>query len=660
MTLRARTEVATTEGTFLGAAVGDALGWPQELRGGLKGGKSARESAEPGLEFRSWTRTAGHRSRRYDDLVRPGEYSDDTQLLLATARACFAGDKWLHWLVNVELPTWPLYQRGGGGAVLSAARSWASGRPPWAGDDRTQKRYANAGANGVAMRIAPHIFWADEPRDLVARVFSDGITTHGHPRALVGALTYASVLHYAASSNHTLQFGELVDVASRALVPSSEVVKLLPDGWGDAELFCKTWEATNIEMAQLLDEVKASLEQGALSPPTATLERLGCTDPSVNGAGTVTAAGAIYLAARFASRPSGGLLAAAFLRGGDTDTLASMTGAVLGSLHGTDWTNGLAYAVQDRDYLVDMALLTAQRQFADRRIRGVPPLSARQHLLDLLTAGNTSSVRLFPDGRSVAAVSMEPLGGQQQMHRATLQLRDGQVVFVDVEVKTTTPPPAGGQASQRGYTADQNSSAAIDAVRLPTTQPAAERAAVAGIVLPSANLRRCAAFYAQLLGVDVPIRDRTLKIAPWLMLREADHTSMEAAGEIALTVTDLDAVIERMNVDPASRRGDTIWLRDPDGRVLFVDQAKGTASPPAPQGDRTRAREVSDATFELFEDKAGAFRFQMRAANGEIVGTSPGYPSMADAERAMKTLKTVAKFGLFVESAAEILQRGKK
>lgn len=40
-----------------------------------------------------------------------------------------------------------------------------------------------------------------------------------------------------------------------------------------------------------------------MSNPETTLERLGCTDPKINGAGTVCAAAAIYLASRFAARP---------------------------------------------------------------------------------------------------------------------------------------------------------------------------------------------------------------------------------------------------------------------------------------------------------------------------------------------------------------------
>src|SRR5258707_1183966 len=84
----------TARGIFIGAAVGDALGWPQEVRGGLIGGQKDRARSPPRPEFRNWNRHAGHYSGRYLDPVGGGEYSDDTQLLLATARSCLAGERW--------------------------------------------------------------------------------------------------------------------------------------------------------------------------------------------------------------------------------------------------------------------------------------------------------------------------------------------------------------------------------------------------------------------------------------------------------------------------------------------------------------------------------------------------------------------------------------
>jgi hypothetical protein len=64
---------------------------------------------------------------------------------------------------------------------------------------------------------------------------------------------------------------------------------------------------------------------------------------------------AAYLAARSASSPDLGLATAAHLEGADTDTLASMTGALLGAALGTEWLGVYGRTVQDRALLVNLA-----------------------------------------------------------------------------------------------------------------------------------------------------------------------------------------------------------------------------------------------------------------------------------------------------------------
>jgi hypothetical protein len=341
-------------------------------------------------------------------------------------------------------------------------------------------------------------------------------------------------------------------------------------------LFCKTWDTTNDEMAELLSQVSTSLEQGALSPPTATLERLGCTRPDINGAGTVTAAGAIYLAARFASRPDGGLLAAAYLRGGDTDTLASMTGAVLGSVHGTHWIGKLADCVQDSEYLAEVANTSAERRTTTPPLPSRRPATARKDLRSLLIAGEVSHVREFPDGRAATAESFEPL--DRNVQRAVLRLSDGQVVFVDVETAGTR-----SSASTFSTRSDKRPDLIGEYVAPsvgPLTTPSRfqESGELVQAVLPSANLSRCAAFYAQLLGEDLAIRDRTLRITPWLALREANHIGGETAADILLTTQDLGAAIERLRVDPSLRSRNMVVLRDPDGRTVRVFQVRPSSA----------------------------------------------------------------------------------
>jgi len=45
------------------------------------------------------------------------------------------------------------------------------------------------------------------------------------------------------------------------------------------------------------------------------------------------------------------------------------------------------------------------------------------------------------------------------------------------------------------------------------------------------------------------------------------------------------------------------------------------------------------AKFELFKDKGGQFRFNLKAANGEIIATSEGYASKASALNGIESVK---------------------
>jgi ADP-ribosylglycohydrolase len=596
--------MATARGIFLGAAVGDALGWPQEARGGLVGGQTERDRATPRPEFRGWTRYAGHYSNRYRDPVRPGEYSDDTQLLLATARSCLAGERWLERLTAVELPAWPLYQRGGGGALLTAAASWADGRPPWRGDGpaRTQaveKRYRGAGANGVAMRIAPHVLWADNPDDLIRRVVCDGITTHGHPRALVGALVYAFALFHAASSRGTHGFGDSVEAATAGLIDVDRVLPALPSGWGtphDLEVFAATWQETNKEVSQLLALITDSLQRGAMSNPEATLERLGCADPKINGSGTVCAAAAVYLASRFAARPLDGLLSAAFLRKADTDTLASLTAALLGALHDTHWLGNLAVDVQDADYITGLAEriaahVTDPPPWPTRR-----PRSLRRTLTNALPHSRDSHGE-FPDGRQYRLDDIEALHDGRVL-RARLRLDDGQTVQVDLrsdslaefgrerrdhyEQWARQPNPASGQLSDEREQAATGNESATPASPAPTAaaQPFEREASV---ILGTRSLARSATFYAQLIGRDIPVRDGTAEITPGLLIHQSDADTLIEAPSVTVhfKVDDLLEATRRLGLDTTTAHGRnaTIEVRDPDGRIVRISQRSTSSRP---------------------------------------------------------------------------------
>jgi uncharacterized protein len=48
------------------------------------------------------------------------------------------------------------------------------------------------------------------------------------------------------------------------------------------------------------------------------------------------------------------------------------------------------------------------------------------------------------------------------------------------------------------------------------------------------------------------------------------------------------------------------------------------------------------AKFEITKDKAGKFRFHLKAPNGEIIAASQGYETKASAEKGVQAIKTEA------------------
>ena len=581
MSTATRTSTDRAVGALLGAAVGDALGWPQEVRGGLVGGQRARDRLEPKPQFVAWTRSAGYYARRYPDRVEPGEYSDDTQLLLAVARACLAGRDWYERLTLVELPTWPLYQRGGGGAVLSATGSWADLLPPWVNGASSPRakvaaRYAGAGANGVAMRIAPHVIHAPADAELFDRILRDGLATHGHPRALVGALVYASALRAALDATGQLSFGELIDAGRAGLIPPERALSASsPQRFGGSERddFARTWGQTNYETDQLLATAEASIRRGAMSNSEATLEALGCTNPKVNGAGTVSAVAALYVASRYAARPMNGLVSAAFLRKGDTDTLASMTGALLGAVHGKDWLGEMAHTVQDSDYIAGIATALAENT------QGVPPAPPaadsrplRERWRQAARKSRAGETGTFPDGRAYRVMKVEALPSAS-VTRVRLRFDDGQTILHDfTETWRNEMQPTFDDSLASGSAGESRTEQTASAREGLFERPPAELVAVTAL---TNNLRRTVAFYARLLGRDIAVRGDEADITEWFRLRQSAHeVTLNDATTMAVTlhIANPDALARRLASLDFDTSPSLSSMRDPDGRIVRLER----------------------------------------------------------------------------------------
>jgi ADP-ribosylglycohydrolase/catechol 2,3-dioxygenase-like lactoylglutathione lyase family enzyme len=443
---------------MLAAASGDALGWPIEPRGNRVGGT---RDLEPRLDFIAWTRREGGGYAPHERPIPAGAYSDDTQLMLAVARSLGVGDRWWKHLTEVELPLWVVYQLGGGGAIRRAANSWGKGIAPWSERAKPTDRgkYFEAGANGVVMRILPHaIFTArDDSFDRAAeRIVVDGIATHGHPRALVGALAAGYAMWAGLRWRGKIGYGDLVartiaEADHWATMPS--VDRYAPDFSASADDtldtdYSRIWDRTVEEMLGLLSSCREAMDRGSLARDSQVLEDLGAFG-SEGGAGTRTAAVGFYMASRYITRPPAGLLAAAFARKTDTDTNACVTGALLGALTGDDWIGTLAQKLQDSKYIDSLARAVVEHERTELPSAELQPAMKRKlsDRLSRLDIGGSLFLPVFGEARVESVERVETRANEVTLWWIDTEL--GQRLSIEKVTKRKVGDGKGSTAATR-------------------------------------------------------------------------------------------------------------------------------------------------------------------------------------------------------------------
>jgi ADP-ribosylglycohydrolase/predicted enzyme related to lactoylglutathione lyase len=546
---------------FLGAAVGDALGWPQENRSS----NVDRKAPQPSMAFRAWMRRSGGRFNPYEEPVAAGAYSDDTQMICAVARSLLQGRTWNDWLTAVEMPSFRLYQRGAGRALLAGCRAWSAGVPPWREHKTTNPNaYFEAGGNGGAMRILPHVVTAvGAGRQLeVCVLFRDVVASHGHPRASVGAALHAAALHMSLSMGGTLGYGELIqalldDSSQWATVPDHES---MPDGWlaswksSVPIAFEDSWRATVNEVRSLLLIAQKGMGSGALASEQDTLKELGCTAVKTVGSGTASSVGAIYLASRSAANPKSGLLAAAYLPKADTDTLASMTTSLLAALTGPDWMMPLDSQVQDAQYIADLCkrLLHVGK---DSKQAHQTTESNANHFLSSMEKSEPGSVLSFLDGRSVTLDAREALRSKSEstdVEAFRLRSDDGQTL----QIVRTHKKVAGRMKSS------SQTSFPLHEARASDRDASALAIGRIGVQVAVSQLDVMRSFYEGIIGMT-PTRIGTDFVTLNDVLALSASESLETQGQSRIVI-----YINVTNIDE-------LWLRVKREGIIVVGKLSG-------------------------------------------------------------------------------------
>ena len=501
-------------GSMLGAAFGDALGWPNER---IAKSNTSKHTQGRLHDFKRWTRRSGSRFFPYEEIIEEGEYSDDTQLILCLSRSLQKGETWWEHFTQVELPFWSVYERGGGGATKRALESWLDGVMPWSPKRKPQdvKRYYDAGGNGVAMRVLPHVLLLGEKEfpKIATNIFLDGIATHGHPRALLGALAYGFALWAAFRKDSKLAYGELVEelIKNVDLWSALPATPSIPPEWrSQAEKslqnYMKLWESAKAEVMEYLEICRAELSKGALSLDDDVLKKLQCFNSKISGAGTVAAIASVYLASRHAADPINGVVKAAFAIGSDTDTIASMTGGLLGCINGSDWLSPVKQGIQDAAYIEKNAFLLANGHIDDKSIHEVVRRSSLKSWVDdVVIAPDSSEVSLLDRRRAKVNRGRDYIGrsGKFKVEFRRLTTEDGQIIYLNKISKGNFEPIAGSPKQ----------------ISLSRQQPSTSHRC--GSKIPVASFEKAIWFYRDCLGLtvkkqssDVIVFDQGLVLVP--------------------------------------------------------------------------------------------------------------------------------------------------
>ncbi len=343
-----------TQNSMLWAAYADALGFISELvdEKGLK-----RRTGGATLDrLMTWKRRVGGRGG-VDAELPVGCWSDDTQLRMAVCRAIGRHGFDIDSFSRIELPVWPAYALGAGLASKAAAANLAKRGALWYAN--TFRGWTEAGGNGAAMRIQPHV-WAstDLENDYMVDVITDSVCTHGHPRAIVGACFHASTLAYC------LRFGTVPDLnhCKEIISKIDDTLQLIEDhdilgsmwiGLWEREAgkkFKAAWQSTINELDEAIERVAIDSDGG--EDTVITYERicgrLGLGIKDQRGSGLLTSVAAISLAGIAQDAYEGAVVAANAL-GTDTDTIGTMAAALLGAC---DMSSQPPQDILDSEYLV--------------------------------------------------------------------------------------------------------------------------------------------------------------------------------------------------------------------------------------------------------------------------------------------------------------------
>jgi ADP-ribosylglycohydrolase len=348
------------QAAFLYSAIGDALGWTTEFLNPSR--KTVEGVPLPLRDFIEWKKVIGGKWWGYEETIKPGQYSDDTQMNLALARCINESGRFEpNNFAYEELPLWLHYERGGGRSIKTAARKLIAPRANWLNNFYKLKNldYRNAGANGAAMRNLPIALVSyNNEANLIKDSFYNAVITHGHPRAIIGTVLMGLAVSYLVNGSENLHRETFIAYLKENLqnignfFKGDDTINKWLQVWdknSDQLLFRKVFDRSRQEAIGYLEVIDKHLRLH----PKVYYQYVGALDPDTKGSGLATVCAAIFLFLKYVDEPQEGIFTAINLLGSDTDTIAAFLGSLFGAYHGLEAIpDNLKTRIQDYDYII--------------------------------------------------------------------------------------------------------------------------------------------------------------------------------------------------------------------------------------------------------------------------------------------------------------------
>lgn len=350
--------IENTVNSSLWAAYGDALGFISELADRKLLMKRTGQDHVSGLV--RWTRQIGG---MYGPLVSIpiGGYSDDTQLRLSTSRAINSNNYFdINAFSKIELPVWSVYALGAGLASKMAAESLGKKTVTWYNNFYQTKKinYVSSGGNGAAMRIQPHLWASRTPEKVdsfIVDVIKNSLTTHGNPRAVAGAVFHSLCLGHVITHQKvpTIKDARLFlhwinEIPNIILTDINLSTAWVPLFESQSSLCLKdAYQDVYQELVNLL-EIVDKWSENKKPLYSSLVKDLNLKEKTTRGSGTLTTVAALAASHLHPTNLPLLMLEVVNELGTDTDSIATMVGALRGYLEG----GRPPQEVQDQDYLI--------------------------------------------------------------------------------------------------------------------------------------------------------------------------------------------------------------------------------------------------------------------------------------------------------------------